>query len=637
MDIPSRRLSPTLQSATLDELRRHPPFDRMQTAHVAWLVERLDLVYFAPDTEVLSPASGPAAHLFIVKQGAILGFGEGEEDTGRPRWRLEVGECFPIGALIASRAVSSLCRAAGDVFCYRLAKSDFDALLAQSESFRTFTTQRLATLLLESRRSQQRDSAAAREQPLERQLAEVLSDKPGVECGPSQSIRDALIAMREAGTDSVLVAGETGEPIGIFTLRDLRDRVVLNGVTAEEPIERAMTPAPVTMSAEARAFEAALTMAERGFRHIVVVEGARARGIVTEAELFAPPQLGVTAVSAAIRQAEDVATLRREAERVRTLARQLGAQGMGAEALTRMIATLNDLLTRRIVRLAANRAGVGLDEFCWLSFGSEGRHEQTFATDQDNGLLFTTPAALDDPEATRTRMLGFARQVNDDLAACGFSRCEGEVMAGNPRWCLTLEEWQAAFSGWLQTPDGDALLRCSIFFDLRPIEGDLALGDRLIDWLAQTVPGRGVFLRLLATNAIARDVPLGLLRDFAVSDHGGFEDTLDLKTGGAAIFVDAARVLALAVGEREAGTAQRLRAIRGARQLDAAEVDAWLDAFHFIQQVRLDHQLACLVQGRAPDNYVAPDALNALDRRILREALRQARKIQERLRLDYRL
>ena len=635
MDIPSRRLSPTLQGATLDELRRHPPFDRMERDPLEGLVARLELVYFAPDTTVLSPASGEAAHLFIVKQGAVLGFGEGEEASDRPRWRLEVGECFPIGALIASRAVTSVYRAAGDVFCYRLPRSDFDALLSGSEVFRDFTTQRLATLLVESRRSQQRESIGAREQPLERRLAEVVSEAP-VTCGPSQTIRAALTAMHEAGTDSVLVLGDTGEAIGIFTLRDLRDRVVLADTPVTSPIALAMTRNPVTMASDARAFEAALKMAEGGFRHIVVADRERALGIVTEAELFASPQLGVTAVSAAIRQAVDVPALSREAMRVRTLARQLGTQGMAAEPLTRMIATLNDLLTQRIVWLAASRAGVGLDEFCWLSFGSEGRHEQTFATDQDNGLLFTMPPGTSDIEAQRERMLGFARQVNEDLAACGFARCEGEVMAGNRRWCLTLQEWQGCFASWLRMPDGHALLNSSIFFDLRPLAGDIDLGAALANWLAETVPGHGVFLRLLATNALSREVPLGLIRDFSVAAHGGFEDTLDLKGGGSAVFVDAARVLALGV-VGHAGTAQRLRAVGESRRLDAGEVDAWLDAFHFIQQVRLDHQLACLDQGRAPDNYVAPDALNALDRRILREALRQARKLQERLRLDYRL
>jgi CBS domain-containing protein len=62
-----------------------------------------------------------------------------------------------------------------------------------------------------------------------------------------------------------------------------------------------------------------------------------------------------------------------------------------------------------------------------------------------------------------------------------------------------------------------------------------------------------------------------------------------------------------------------------------------VDAFQFVQAVRLQHQHAQLRAGHEPDNYVQPDRRNELDRRILKEAFRQSRKLQQRLRLDFRL
>jgi CBS domain-containing protein len=67
------------------------------------------------------------------------------------------------------------------------------------------------------------------------------------------------------------------------------------------------------------------------------------------------------------------------------------------------------------------------------------------------------------------------------------------------------------------------------------------------------------------------------------------------------------------------------------------EVEAWVDAFHFIQMLRLRHQQQQAASGRAPDNFLQPDRLNDLERRILKEAFRQSRKLQERLRLDFQL
>jgi CBS domain-containing protein len=377
-------------------------------------------------------------------------------------------------------------------------------------------------------------------------------------------------------------------------------------------------------------------MAERGFRHVVVMVDGRAAGCVSDGDLFAFARLGVPAISSAVRNAPDLPALTRAAGQVRELTRDLGQQAMPAEQLTRMVATLNDLVTIRALELVADDCGIARDGYCWLAFGSEGRHEQTFATDQDNGLVFHPPVD-GDIESVRSAFIRFARRVNEALAQCGFPLCHGEVMAGNPRWCLTLVEWQAAFGTWLRTPDAESLLHASIFFDMRPLYGDLALGTALRDWLSATSSGHTVFLRLLAENALQREAPLGLLRDFVVEDHGGRTGTIDLKTNGAALFVDAARVLSLAAGDTHAGTAARLRAVAEQRQLARTEVDAWLDAFHFVQRLRVEHQLRCLAEGRATENYVAPDDLNALDRRILKEALRQGRKLQERLRLDFRL
>jgi CBS domain-containing protein len=279
---------------------------------------------------------------------------------------------------------------------------------------------------------------------------------------------------------------------------------------------------------------------------------------------------------------------------------------------------------------------VGADDLCWLAFGSEGRHEQTLATDQDNGIVFPDPDD-GDVEARRARLLPVARRVNEGLAACGFPLCKGEIMAGNPRWCLSLSEWQSVYAEWMAKADGQALLMASIFFDLRGIWGRVDLSQALRTWLARNAPGRALFLRWMADNALRNQAPLGVLRDFALARHDGAEDSLDLKLNGVTPFVDAARLLSLAAGGEQTGTVERLRDLVGRGKLDAQEAQAWIEAFHFVQMLRLRHQQAQAQAGAAPDNFLQPDRLNELDRRILKESFRQSRKLQQKLRLDFRL
>ena len=634
MDTPSLGIAPSLAAATAEELRRHAPFDQMDQACLDWLVARLSIVYFAPDADVLAPAAAPPEHLYIVKQGAVLGLSP--EQTGQiPRWRLTAGECFPLGALLGKRPVTSVYRSGGDTFCYRLADSDFAELMERSPAFQHFATQRLASLLTLSRRNAQVDHAVSvAEQPLDRPVQDLLQ-RSVVACPAGTPVRAALATMQRERVGSILVTAADGAPAGIFTLRDLRDRVALPGYGLDAPIDEVMTREPVSLANTAMAFDAALTMTRHGFHHIVITDSGKAIGIVSESDLFALQRVGLTALSAGIRSAETLEQLVARSGAVRALGRNLLAQGVAAEQLTRILSTLNDLLTARVLDLAAAEAAC-TDPFCWLALGSEGRHEQTLATDQDNGIVFPDPAD-GNAEAVRSRLLPFARRVNEGLAACGFTLCPGDIMASNPRWCLSLSEWRREFSAWMGEPHAQALLNSTVFFDFRALYGHTTLADELRLWLAAQSRGRELFWRFMAENALRNEPPLGLVRDFALGEHGGRSGTLDIKVNGAALFVDAARILSCAAGDTHTSTAERLRAVGEIRRLAAGDLAGWVEAFHFIQSQRLAHQQARVQAGLNPDNFIAPDALNTLDRRILKEAFRQAGKLQQRLRLDYRL
>jgi CBS domain-containing protein len=633
MEPATRPIDNALIDATVEALREHVPFDRMGADDLRWMVSRLALVYFPAGTVLLSAQSGVPQHFHVVRQGSIAGLDPG---AGAPRWRLVAGECFPLGALLGKRAVTSVYRAETDTFCWRLAAGDFEALLARSAPFHAFCTQRLASLLAISRRQMQAEYAAsAAEEPLSRPLAQLLR-RPAVMCGGDATLGDALVRMRDARVGSIVVADEAGQALGILTLRDLRDLAAERGLDRGRPLREVMTRDPVSLPSDALALDAALLMARHGFHHVVVTDQGRVTGVISESDLFALRRVGMTGIGEAVRSASSVAQLARAAADVRLLAQNLVAQDVVAEQLTRIVSAMNDLVTARLIELECAAAGAGRDELCWLAFGSEGRHEQTLATDQDNGILFEDPAD-GDYAARRARLLPLAGRINDGLAACGFPLCKGGIMAGNPRWCLSLSEWKQVFSVWFDRPDGEALLNASIFFDFRALWGRHELAEGLRDWLGRNAPQRSLFLRMMAENALRNAPPLGVLRDFAVQRHDGAEGSLDLKLNGVTPFVDAARIFGLAAGDGHTASVERLRAAARVRGLDAGEVDAWIGAFHFVQMLRLQHQHECIARGLPPDNFFQPARLNPLDRRILKEAFRQARKLQERLRLDFRL
>jgi CBS domain-containing protein len=270
---------------------------------------------------------------------------------------------------------------------------------------------------------------------------------------------------------------------------------------------------------------------------------------------------------------------------------------------------------------------------CWLAFGSEGRGEQTIATDQDNGIVFDS----DDPARERPAWLALAREVNEALDACGYPLCKGQVMASNPDCCLVAGEWLARFDRWMEHGAPEDLLKASIYFDLRPVAGRAALSGVLRERITTRAAQLPRFVKQMAVNGLAHSPPLNWRGAIDAHEVEG-RRMIDLKLQGTAIFVDAARVYALAQGIAATGTRARLDAAGRALGVGPQEREAWAGAFEFLQLLRLRVQLdaegaACASPERA--NLVEVAALNDIDRRMLKESLRMARALQQRMALDY--
>jgi len=456
--------------------------------------------------------------------------------------------------------------------------------------------------------------------------------RPPITCAPGEKVAEALRVMRECAIGSIIVVSPERIPLGILTLRDVTDRVALEQDALEAPIERVMTPHPITLPLQATGDSAALMMVRKGVRHIVLMDGGRLAGIVSERDLFGLQRSGVRQISTAIRTAEDVRSLEHCGRDIGALAREMLAQGTAVGPLTAFIASLNDLLAERVVELEFRAAGIAGVRYCWILLGSEGRSEQTLVTDQDNGIIFLPPSGVD-PIDTRRRLLPVARSINQALDRAGYRLCTGDIMAGNPAWCLSADEWRGKFRQWIETGDPEAVMHASIFFDLRPLQGDASLAQDLRKWLLEHASGSPRFLHQMAQNALRNHPPLGLLSDFSLDDH----DRINLKLGGATPFVDAARIFSLAHRIDETHTERRLRAAGPALNAPAREIDGWIAAYNHVQHARLKAQVDGIARGVAPDNRIDPAQLNDFDRQALKLAFQQARQLQNRLALDYRL
>ena len=623
------------------QLAAFPPFDVMDAAALAYLAQHVELTYQPDGAEILSPDCGVPAYLYIVKRGAVrvrqpLPWIAAGNDV----YVLGPGESFSIAALMEKRAVIGTYVAVDDTFCYRLERCHFERLIELSAPFRHVCTDRVAALLGQSRSLlAQQYAATAGERQSQLTALRTLIRRAPVACDADTPVRMALQLMHTNKVGSVVAVDGDLRPIGILTEHDVLGRVTLAGIDLALPLRSIMTTNPVCLEASCTANDAALTMARRGIRHVVVTDARQLAGVITERDLFALQRVSIRQVSRDIDAAAGREQFQQAARDIRGLTEGMLGQGVGAEQLMSVICTLNDTLTRRIVRFEAAAENLPENAWCWLAFGSEGRIEQTLATDQDNGIVF---ADTQDSPAFRARLLACASRVNDMLDACGYPLCEGGIMARNPDLCLPLAAWRERFAGWIEHPHEEALLKASIFFDFRAIAGNGLLADALRDGLVQRAPLGRLFLYHMARNALLTAPPLGLVREFAVERDG----KVDLKKNGARIITDAARVFALAHGLVATNTVQRLRQTGLATHAQAPEIEAAVSAFDFLQTLRLrqqhrqSHQSGQYHDGaktRADANCIDPYLLNEVDRRMLKVSLRQAARLQSRMKLDFQL
>ena len=612
-------LDPSMTSVAeiAEKLHSRHPFDLVPTASlqtIAGLVAEMQV----PGGTIVLPASAAPQDLYIIVEGSVEVMTDGKVGE-----TLVHDEAFPLEALqtrdrplvcgsdhVARTDVSLLMISAAAIAQLRFTCPEFDEYCVHHN-------------VLHQQSSTMADISGIRS-ALNLDLHRLLPHRPMPTVGPTISIHDVVHILHDTKSREVIVVDD-GIPLGIFTRSDLVDRVLVPEISLDSPITQAMTPNPITLPETSLGSDAVIEMHRRGISRVVLLDAnGHYAGVISDSDLLYALQ-DSSNLHYIIMHAQNETDLVRSANKIRELATGLMDEGVEADHLTKLVSTLNDHLGTRIVTLCAEKYGISQDHFCWVALGSEGRHEQTLHTDQDNALIFV----CDDPdqlETTRQTMLTFAKEVNTILDKCGFPLCSGNIMSSNPECCLTPDEWRHRFAEWVHEPKPVALLNATIYFDLRPLCGNTQLCDDLITWLLDAVHNHKRFFHLMMDGALQRKPPIGLLRNFTVDSS---DSCLDIKLSGIALLVDGARILGLATGCRSSSTAERLRSGADAKILSQEEADNLQASFAIMQRVRMRSHHDQISRGLPPSNRVNPYNLNNFDRKDLLEAFRHANNLQK--------
>ncbi len=422
-------------------------------------------------------------------------------------------------------------------------------------------------------------------------------------------LADTASTMIERRISSVLVDrdGEAGGP-GIITERDVVRAVANHGPAALQLASGDLMSAPlVSVQADEAAYVALGRMTRLSLRHLAVTDSPGAVCGIMTSKLLLRHQAGEALV---INDALEAATGARDLADVHArLAPMAGAlldEGMNASRIASMISSFYRKLTARAARIAA--ADEAEDGWAFFILGSAGRGESLLAGDQDNAIVST--GEVDD-----AILLRIASRTCDLLDAAGLPYCKGGVMASNPEWRRSIDDWRKVVAGWATRADGASLLNVDIFFDLVHVHGDRMLTDRLRS-LALETARTPVLPRMMAEQLQTWVSPRGFLGVLKTKDG-----RLDLKIGGLFPLVAGARAMALRHGIEATGTAMRLAALVELGKIARADLLAFAEAHEVFLDLMVRQQIRDLEAGVPPGPGIDVAQLAPGQKRRLRRCL----------------
>lgn len=106
----------------------------------------------------------------------------------------------------------------------------------------------------------------------ERTVQQSISQSHVVTIAPEASVYEAARVMTQAHCGSILIVDAAGAMAGIFTERDLLNKVVAQALDAKAtPVAEVMTRNPLSVPPETLVSDAVLLMRQHGFRHLPLV------------------------------------------------------------------------------------------------------------------------------------------------------------------------------------------------------------------------------------------------------------------------------------------------------------------------------------------------------------------------------
>lgn len=624
----------TISHRVADFLKNFPPFNFLHQKDIETLSEQVSIIYKEKDSIVFAENEETHNCFYVVHKGAV---------TLRNSFKNDIldmcdeGDIFGLRPLIANENYMMEARTHEESILYAIPIAIFKPYALENRAVGNF--------LIESFASNTRnpyskshsgklygETLGSETLDIDKNLLDIQPvkySKKLITCFSTTTAKEIAEIMTKKNVGAILVI-EDKLPIGIITDKDLRNKIV----TGEFPITTTagliMTTPVITYPKKMTVTQAQMAMMKSKISHLCLTKdgtaNSKAVGILSKHDVMVELGNNPAVLIKAVKRAKKAKQIKPIRASIMQLLQGYLDQNIPMTLTSKIITELNDVCIKQIIEIALKKMKTPPPvKFAWLALGSQGRSEQLLHTDQDNALVYEdVPEEL--KEVTKTYFLELATHVNKGLFEIGYDYCPAEMMASNPKWCLSLGEWESLVYHWITNPGKNEVLLSFIFFDYSLSYGDRELVNNLSDFIFENIKANPVFYIHLVSGALQSPSPTGFFRQLLVEQDGAHKDFFDIKRRALMPLIDAARVLILSHSVKSiSNTPERFEKLA---ELEPQNRELYL-ASSYSYKALLKFRTKQGLLHHDSGQFIALEALSKLEKIKLKRTFKTIKELQE--------
>ncbi|WP_026715157.1 DUF294 nucleotidyltransferase-like domain-containing protein [Flavobacterium daejeonense] len=548
----------TISQRVADFLKNFPPFNFLEQAEIEILAEKVSIIYKEKGAVIFEENEETHDSFYVVHKGAIE---LRKKSKNNILDMCDEGDIFGLRPLIALENYKMEATAHEESILYAIPITIFKPYAIKNANVGNFVIDSFASNTHNPYSKSHSGKLYGNTFDDENNADEIIDNdnkildlqpikysKKIITCSRAATAKEIAKIMTKKNVGAMLVV-EDMLPIGIITDKDLRNKIVTGDYSINTTADVIMNSPVITYSKKMTITQAQMAMMKSNISHLCLTKdgtaNTKAVGILSKHDVMVALGNNPAVLIKALKRVKKVKAIKPIRAKIMQLLQGYLNQNIPITLTSKIITELNDACIQRVIELSLAKMSTPPPvRFSWLALGSQGRSEQLLHTDQDNALIYED-VPEEKEEKTRKYFLELAAIVNKGLFEIGYEYCPAEMMASNPKWCLSLNQWKQTVHDWISKPGKDEVLLSFIFFDYSLSYGDQELANELADYIFGDIESNPIFYVHLVSGALQSPSPTGFFRQFLVEQDGAHKDFFDVKRRALMPLADAARVLIL--------------------------------------------------------------------------------------------